>query len=33
MRKHHSRILSGAKVKVELTPDELAKGRITYRMR
>ncbi|MGH8124687.1 MAG: translation initiation factor IF-1 [Rhodanobacteraceae bacterium] len=33
MRKHYIRILTGDKVKVELTPYDLTKGRITYRMR
>ena len=31
MRKHYSRILTGDKVKVEMTPYDLSKGRITYR--
>ena len=31
MRKHYLRILTGDKVKVELTPYDLSKGRITYR--
>ena len=31
MRKHYLRILTGDKVKVELTPSDLTKGRITYR--
>ncbi len=31
MRKHYIRILTGDKVKVELTPYDLSKGRITYR--
>lgn len=31
MRKHHIRILAGDKVKVELTPYDLSKGRITFR--
>ena len=31
MRKHYIRILTGDKVKVELTPYDLTKGRITYR--
>ena len=30
MRKHYIRILTGDKVKVELTPYDLSKGRITY---
>ncbi len=33
MRKHYIRILTGDKVKVELTPYYLSKGRITYRTR
>ena len=33
MRKHYIRILTGDKVKVELTPYDLTKGRITYRVR
>lgn len=33
MRKHYIRILTGDKVKVELTPYDLSKGRITYRGR
>lgn len=33
MRKHYIRILTGDKVKVELTPYDLSKGRITFRMR
>ena len=33
MRKHYIRILKGDKVKVELTPYDLTKGRITYRNR
>jgi len=33
MRKHYIRILTGDKVKVELTPYDLSKGRITYRTR
>ena len=33
MRKHYNRILSGDKVRVELTPYDLTKGRITYRER
>ena len=32
MRKHYIRILTGDKVKVELTPYDLSKGRITYRI-
>ena len=31
MRKNYSRILTGDKVKVELTPYDLSKGRITFR--
>jgi translation initiation factor IF-1 len=31
MRMHHIRILPGDKVKVEMTPYDLSKGRITYR--
>lgn len=31
MRKNFIRILAGDKVKVELTPYDLTKGRITYR--
>jgi translation initiation factor IF-1 len=31
MHKHYIRILTGDKVKVELTPYDLSKGRITYR--
>ena len=30
MRKHYIRILTGDKVKVEMTPYDLTKGRITY---
>ena len=33
MRKHYIRILTGDKVKVELTPYDLTKGRITYRFK
>ena len=33
MRKHYIRILTGDKVKVEVTPYDLSKGRITYRER
>jgi len=33
MRKHYIRILTGDRVTVELTPYDLTKGRITYRMR
>jgi len=31
MRKHYIRILTGDKVKVELTPYDLTKGRIIFR--
>ena len=31
MRKHYIRIIPGDKVKVEMTPYDLSKGRITYR--
>ena len=31
MRKNYIRILTGDKVRVELTPYDLSKGRITYR--
>jgi translation initiation factor IF-1 len=31
MRKHYIRILPGDRVKVELSPNDLSKGRITYR--
>ncbi len=33
MRIHYVRILPGDKVKVEMTPYDLAKGRITFRYR
>ena len=33
MRKNYIRILTGDKVKVETTPYDLSKGRITYRAR
>ncbi|MGD2119236.1 MAG: translation initiation factor IF-1 [Chromatiales bacterium] len=33
MRKHYIRILTGDKVKVELTPYDLSKGRIVFRER
>ena len=33
MRKHYIRILPGDKVKVELSPYDLSRGRITYRHR
>ena len=32
MRMFHIRLLPGDKVKVEMTPYDLSKGRITYRM-
>ena len=32
MRMHYIRILSGDKVKVELSPYDLTRGRITYRV-
>ncbi len=32
MRKNYIRILTGDKVKVEMTPYDLSKGRITYRV-
>ena len=32
MRMHYIRILSGDRVKVELSPYDLARGRITYRI-
>ena len=31
MRKHHIRILAGDNVSLELSPDDLSKGRITFR--
>lgn len=31
MRKHYIRILLGDRVKVEMTPYDMGKGRITYR--
>lgn len=31
MRKHYIRILRGDKVKLEMTPSDLSKARITYR--
>jgi translation initiation factor IF-1 len=31
MRRHYIRLVPGDKVKVELTPYDLTKGRITYR--
>ena len=33
MLKHYIRILTGDSVKVEMTPYDLTKGRITFRMR
>jgi translation initiation factor IF-1 len=33
MRKHYIRILTGDKVKVEMSPYDLTKGRITFRMK
>ena len=33
MRKHYIRILTGDRVKCEMTPYDLSKGRITYRLR
>ena len=33
MRMHYIRILPGDKVKAEMTPYDLTKGRITYRFR
>lgn len=33
MRKHYIRIVPGDKVRVELSPYDLTKGRITYRER
>ena len=33
MRMHYIRILPGDRVKVELSPYDLARGRITYRMK
>ena len=33
MRKYYIRILPGDRVKVELSPYDLSRGRITYRMR
>ena len=33
MRKNYIRILTGDKVKVEMSPYDLTKGRITYRAR
>jgi translation initiation factor IF-1 len=33
MRKNYIRILTGDRVKVEMTPYDLSKGRITFRQR
>ena len=33
MRKHYIRILTGDRIKVEMTPYDLTKGRITYRVK
>lgn len=33
LRKNYIRILTGDRVKVEMTPYDLSKGRITYRMK
>ncbi len=33
MRKHYIRILTGDRVKVEMTPYDLTKGRITFRLK
>lgn len=33
MRKHYIRILTGDRVKVEMTPYDLTKGRITFRVK
>ena len=33
MRKHYIRIIPGDRVKVEISPYDLTKGRITYRIR
>lgn len=33
MRKHYIRILRGDRVKVQLTPYDLSKGRITFRLK
>lgn len=33
MRMHYIKILPGDRVKVEMTPYDLTKGRITYRLR
>ncbi len=31
MRKHHIRVLAGDRVKVEMSPYDLSRGRVTYR--
>ncbi|MGB4420441.1 MAG: translation initiation factor IF-1 [Candidatus Saccharimonadales bacterium] len=33
MRKHYIRLVAGDKVEVELTPYDLSKGRITFRLK
>jgi translation initiation factor IF-1 len=33
MRKHYIRILTGDRVRVEMSPYDLSKGRITFRMK
>ena len=33
MRKHYIRLLPGDRVKVELSPYDLSRGRITYRLK
>lgn len=33
MRKHYIRILTGDRVKIEMSPYDLDKGRITFRMK
>jgi len=33
MRKHYIRILTGDRVKVEMSPYDLSKGRITFRLK
>ncbi|MBQ0755404.1 MAG: translation initiation factor IF-1 [Gammaproteobacteria bacterium] len=33
MRKHYIRILTGDRVKVDMSPYDLTKGRITFRMK
>ena len=33
MRKHYIRILTGDRVKVEMSPYDLSKGRITFRIK